>query len=101
MLLATLVHHVVLTFIAISINVNYWTEKKTESLEEVDGRFIFIKDLESTEVNFTEKFIAMIIGVTHTLAMIWLVALVSFTLYLRAKKITAYQYKQNKSVKLN
>lgn len=101
MLLATLVHHIILTFIAISLNVNYWTAKKTDSIKEEDGRFIFVKDLETSEVKIIEKIFALIFGIAYILVTVWLIALFSFTCYLRANNLTAYQYKQKKSVKFN
>lgn len=93
MLLATLVHHIILTFIAISLNVNYWTAKKTDSIKEEDGRFIFVKDLETSEVKIIEKIFALIFGIAYILVTVWLIALFSFTCYLRANNLTAYQYK--------
>lgn len=97
MLIAALVHHVILFFVALGLFLNYWSDGTGGS----GGKMGFFKDLDGSDISIGEKLIALVIGLVHVVTMIWLVALVLFYLYLRLNKVTAYQYKEKKRVKIN
>lgn len=99
MIISALIHHVILTLAAISIILNYWTndiEQETET-----GKFIFIKHLDSNTTKTIPKIIVLIVGIEHILVTLWIISLMIFYIYLRVKKITAYQYKTKGPVKFN
>jgi hypothetical protein len=88
----------VLFFIAITINLNYWSSGDDG---EANGKLLFMKNVDGGEITLLEKLIALVLGLVHTLIMFWMIALVLFYAYLKTKKLTAYQYKEQKSVKIN
>jgi hypothetical protein len=97
MIVSALVHHFLLTIIAISVIINYWTPGSEGEI----GKFIFIRDLDSRNINIIPKLIVLFVGIGHILVTLWIISLTSFYAYLWTKKMTAYQYKNKGSIKMN